>query len=92
MKQKRIALTNFIIITVFFALFHSAIHNEFEYEHEHDSSCFVYVLEQYFVATDISQLLSIFLLFLPFLFITYHRNVYSFNLQKSFSSRAPPSL
>jgi len=90
MKIKKTVLIQFLFVTVFFVAFHSALHNQFD--HQHDSSCSVYVLEQFFVGADAVIPLLVFTLFTPFVFILYHRSVYKLEVQKTFNNRAPPLL
>lgn len=90
MKLKKTILLNILLLTFVFVTFHSALHNKFD--HHHDSSCSVYVLEQMFVGADFVEPFSIFLLFIPFIFISYNRTRLSVEVQKHFSTRAPPAL
>lgn len=86
-KIQRIVL-NVIFISFIFAAFHSAIHNDFN--HIHDSNCSVYVLEQLYFGADVVSIASVFILFLPFIVVSFIVQRYSFKTLNYFNIRAPP--
>lgn len=67
---------------------HSFVHNSFD--HHHDSSCGVYVLEQLYFSGDVVELLTLFTLFIPFAFILFRPTLVCVKVEKKFAIRAPP--
>lgn len=85
------SLVVFILLGAFlFVPLHTPVHNS--YDHNHDSSCNVYVLEQLYFGSDIFTVISMFALFLPFTFFLLRSTVESLKVEKYFAIRAPPSL
>jgi len=79
-----------ILFSAFMFIFlHSAIHNDFD--HQHDSHCTIYVLEQFYFGLDIVHLEPLPTLFFPFIFITFWRYFYYLKPYRFFTIRAPPS-
>jgi hypothetical protein len=72
-----------------FTFLHSAFHNDFD--HQHDTHCTVYVLEQFYCGIDIINVEPFSFVFLPFVFETLVKLFYPFKAHTSFSIRAPPS-
>jgi hypothetical protein len=88
LKRSKISILHILLIGFLFASFHNYFHNK--YDHAHDASCSVYVLEQLYFGVDVVEIAPIFTLFIPFafvLFIPYYKRI---KVQKHFTIRAPP--
>ena len=88
--HRRQGILAVLMAAFIFASLHSAIHNDFD--HHHDASCNVYVLEQLFVGTDDIPSILLPTLFVTFLFFTFFLPPYCHRLPRLVQSRAPPSL
>lgn len=89
---KRVNRNLYALILASFLLgsFHNFIHNDFD--HLHDSSCSVYVLEQLYFAGDILALAVVIRLFYPFVSLLFMASINSIKVEKQFAIRAPPSF
>lgn len=86
--QNKIAII--LVASFVFAFLHFSFHNNFD--HKHDESCSVYVLEQLFFGADVISISPIFTSFLPFVFSVVIVQIYSFRQLNFFHIRAPPAL
>jgi hypothetical protein len=84
--KKHIAITLFIAFA--FTSLHLFFHNNFD--HKHDNSCSVYVLEQLYFSTDVVALYLLFIAFLPFTLYLFIPRFYRFTAVRFFHIRAPP--
>ena len=86
-------LQSFLVVTLLasflFVMLHTFIHNNSK--HTHDTSCNVYILEQLYSSADILEVETIFILFLPFLFLLFIPNT-CVEIKKHFTIRAPPFI
>ncbi|WP_295023321.1 hypothetical protein [Sulfurimonas sp.] len=71
-----------------FFISHNYIHNP--YHASHDSSCSVYVLEEFFFAGDLEIAPPVILLFIPFFQIFFIAKKYNFKRLTYANIRAPP--
>ncbi|MBN2815056.1 MAG: hypothetical protein JXQ67_00095 [Campylobacterales bacterium] len=85
---KHRVLLGLLLASFFFVTIHSYIHNNFN--HKHDSSCSVYVLEELINSDEVVYFVVALSLFLPFYFVLYYEKVFFQVLQRSFAIRAPP--
>ena len=79
-----------LLLSFLFVTLHSAVHSGFE--HTHDSSCGVYVLEELYFAGDTIGTAVAFSLFTPYLFLLFATLYISAKVEKTFAIRAPPSF
>ena len=79
---------NILFIAFIFVTLHTSLHNP--YDHNHDSHCSVYVLEQLYFSADIVTIDFIFALFIPFIFLPFKTIPYQNRIQNYFNIRAPP--
>jgi hypothetical protein len=81
-------LIGILLAAFIFATLHTAFHNPFD--HQHDASCSVYVLEGLFFSADIPIAVLLTTLFIPFYFIPFTRSSYCFVPIVQSAIRAPP--
>lgn len=86
--RARYIIISLVLLSTLLSLSHTFFHNKFD--HLHDDSCSVYVLEQLYFSADVEIASVISTIFLLFIFINYLRSRYQFQAQKTFNSRAPP--
>lgn len=82
-----------VIRALIFAFVLSVLHYNFhnEFNHHHDETCSVYVLEQLFHTTDVVVHVTQENLFVLYLFISYLLVVHCYEVCNGFHIRAPPS-
>jgi len=51
-KQYSKHITVLLLVFFLFSATHNLLHNSYDFDHAHDSSCSVYVLEEFFTAAD----------------------------------------
>jgi len=86
-RRTRQQILGILFAAFLFTFIHSAIHNKFD--HHHDQSCAVYVLEQFYFGVDITDIVPLSFLFLPFVFVTFIKDFDHFKEKNYFSIRAP---
>jgi len=77
-------LASFLFVTL-----HTFVHNSSD--HTHDTNCGVYVLEQLYFGVDVSDVLTVVTLFIPFIFVLFTPTLYCVKVEKQFAIRAPPA-
>jgi DMSO/TMAO reductase YedYZ heme-binding membrane subunit len=77
-----------LIIAFIFTALHLTFHNEFD--HQHDSNCSVYVLEELFFSADILDVYALLVLFIPFTVLSFTIVSNFYKAFNQFSIRAPP--
>jgi len=87
-KKINLFLLFLILFAFLFTFAHSFIHNSFD--HLHDTSCSVYVLEEFFTSADTPNIQVVFLLFIPYLLVSYLYKCYFDTHTRIDSIRAPP--
>ena len=79
-----------LLVSFLFVTIHTFVHNSFD--HTHDTSCGVYVLEQLYFGADVFDIAPIFTLFIPFIFVLFTPTLHCVKVEKQFAIRAPPYL
>ena len=79
-----------LLASFFLAALHASMDNKFD--HAHDSSCSVYVLEELSFNADALALTLVTLLFIPYVFLLFTPTYKRVKVEKHFAIRAPPSF
>ena len=87
-RFKRVTVITILLASFVFATFHSFAHNSFD--HKHDSSCSVYVLEELYSSNDVVTVTFATTLFVIFYAIFYNATVSPLYTRNYFNVRAPP--
>jgi|GEM_PF-2130473 len=87
-RFKRVTVITILLASFVFATFHSFAHNNFD--HKHDSSCSVYVLEELYSSNDVVIVTFATTLFVIFYAIFYNAAVSPLYTRNYFNVRAPP--
>ena len=88
-RFKRVLITTILLASFIFATFHTFVHNNFD--HKHDSSCSVYVLEELYSSDDVVALTFVTTLFVIFYTLFYNASISPIRVKSYFNSRAPPA-
>lgn len=86
---KRVTLITILLASFIFATFHTFVHNNFD--HKHDSSCSVYVLEELYSSDDVVTATLLTVLFVIFYTIFYNASISPLQVKSYFNVRAPPA-
>ena len=87
-KAVRLIFIKLLLSTFVLTALHGTFHNPFD--HDHDASCSVYVLEELFFGVDIEPVVLVAPLFIPFGFIPFAHASYRFLSRAQSGIRAPP--
>lgn len=87
-KRVHDILFGLLFASLLFVSLHTLIHNNFD--HAHNSSCSVYVLEELYFGADIVDISTLFVLFIPFAPLLYKPKILCVETLKQFTIRAPP--
>jgi hypothetical protein len=88
-KQFRGFITPILLAFFLLSITHNLFHNSFD--HAHDSSCSVYVLEEFFTATDPIHLYKDVLVESVYLDIDLSKELHPTQTFKHYTIRAPPA-